>query len=68
MNEVLAPVFFDLIVQCSLKACKEDENAELMNPSTAIKLGMTYPRMSSIKLALASKEVMKRDIKKLLTS
>ena len=55
-NQFLKPEFFDLIVQCSLKACHVNEDEELKNPSTAIKLGYDLGRLASAKLGYCIKK------------
>ncbi|XP_078310283.1 uncharacterized protein LOC111116385 isoform X1 [Crassostrea virginica] len=56
MDYFLSPKQFDRVVSCAVKACKEDENEDLKNPSTAIKLGYDLSRLANAKLGIAIKE------------
>ncbi|XP_033757856.1 uncharacterized protein LOC117340214 [Pecten maximus] len=56
MSSVLVPKNFDTFVECTLKACDENSENELQNPSTAIKLGYGLSRLSSLKLGFSIKE------------
>ncbi|XP_062610759.1 uncharacterized protein LOC134272385 isoform X2 [Saccostrea cucullata] len=56
MHYFIAPEQFDRVVSCAVKACEEDENADLKNPSTAIKLGYDLSRLANAKLGIGIKE------------
>nr|XP_034315953.1 uncharacterized protein LOC117685616 [Crassostrea gigas] len=56
MHYFIAPKQFDRVVSCAVKACEEDENADLKNPSTAIKLGYDLSRLANAKLGIGIKE------------
>ncbi|ESO84729.1 hypothetical protein LOTGIDRAFT_168393 [Lottia gigantea] len=43
---------FDRVVECALKTCEEDEEQELRNPSTALKLSFDVDKLCTIKLGL----------------
>lgn len=56
MHYFLSPKEFDRVVTCAVKACEEDENEDLKNPSTAIKLGYDLSRLANAKLGIGIKE------------
>nr|XP_034315262.1 uncharacterized protein LOC117685101 isoform X2 [Crassostrea gigas] len=56
MHYFIAPKQFDRVVSCAVKACEEDEDADLKNPSTAIKLGYDLSRLANAKLGIGIKE------------
>ncbi|XP_033758150.1 uncharacterized protein LOC117340499 [Pecten maximus] len=55
MSSVLIPKNFDLIVESTLDVCKENQEKELQNPSSAIKLGYDLSRLASLKLGFSIK-------------
>ncbi|XP_033728854.1 uncharacterized protein LOC117317995 [Pecten maximus] len=55
MSSVLIPKNFDLIVESTLDVCKENQEKELQNPSSAIKLGYGLSRLASLKLGFSIK-------------
>ncbi|XP_062612913.1 uncharacterized protein LOC134274668 [Saccostrea cucullata] len=60
--DFLTPGHFDLVAACALKACNE-ENGDLVHPTTAIKLGFDISRLAAIKLACCIKKGLHSDNK-----